>query len=175
MEEKESVDRDVLSNAVYLAAQHPDGFKLRVNGDEKLLLALTGKGEFTLWISSQSRGEWESPAPQAEPTASPEKRRLTVAGNVASQPRYGHLPRRGLRVGFRFGEHTEVDGERRTTFWDAYSTGKFAEAIRKAGIALGDELAIHGELQRTKVVEGGKERIKEQLYCYGVRLRKRAK
>jgi hypothetical protein len=178
-EQEARIESDVLADALHLAATGPRGFRLRLHPDEEMRLVLAGSGgEVTLFIAPKAQDEPTSPPPPAMPApqetipATDVEKRVKLRGRVGSAPQYKPLPRRGLRVGFRFAAFTDSE---KPDWHEVYATGKFAEAIQAKAIAKGDEVDLTGErqlgIQRQR---DGSERTVERIFAYGVSLKKRA-
>ena len=177
MAERETpIDRSVLEQAIHLAAKDRHGLTLRLQPDEELRLVLAGSGEVMLFIGAKANGEARSPAPVPAAVEAPEghglEKRVKLRGRVGSDPQYKPLPRRGLRVGFRFAAFT---GGEKPAWADIYATGTFALAIQAKGIGKGDEVELTGERQQAvQRQRDGSDRLVERIFAYGVSIKKRA-
>jgi len=177
-EQEPRIDNDALGEAIRLAAKEPHGLRIQLHPDEELRLVLGGSGgEITLFVAAKSQTEMHSstlpPAlAQSERLERSEAdKRVRLRGRVGTEPQYKPLPRRGMRVGFRFAAFTETE---KPDWHDVYATGRYAEAIRAKGISKGDEIEITGERQQAvQKQRGGSERTVERIFLYGASIKKR--
>jgi hypothetical protein len=170
MTEQEENKRSALESALYAAASSEAGFALHIRPDDELRLALSGHGELTLWIAPQNSRATPLLAPKTPaPREADERGRVRITGRIASPVRYAPLKNKGLRVGFTLAEHLE-DGE--TRYHRVYATGDYARRTQRKDpqLGVGDEVTIEGARQRRTVVQNGRERELEEIYCYGLRV-----
>jgi hypothetical protein len=177
-EREQHSEHEQFSKTLREQAKTSDGLRLTLKPGETLRLSLSGSGEVVLALEAQTsaeeRGQTELagsasvPADPAEARSKEqEPRRRTVQGIIASVPRYGPLPRKGLRVGFVLAEHRE-DGT--TQFYRVYATGDYARRVQAKSLSKRDRVTVEGELQHNLRRQGDAWKPVEELYCYGLRL-----
>jgi hypothetical protein len=175
-EREQHIEHEQFTKTLKDRAATSEGLRLPLAPGEMLTLSLSGSGEVVLYVGVQNTAEERAgtepagtalaPAGQEAPSMEREPRRTTVQGIIASIPRYGPLPRKGLRVGFVLAEHRE-DGA--TRFYRVYATGDYARRIQAKSPSKGDRVTVEGELQHTLRRQGNEVKPVEELYCYGLR------